>query len=127
MLFTSLLSNRITADIYNDPAGVFDPLTNTPRRRDEAFGRRRQILTDFYCRRFQKNMIDTRPVGIMFANGDVMMDVALAWRLYKESGSTSYLMIVCEIYGIVDLITGSHKMPRRKPGLQQESYTLKLP
>ncbi|CAO2651077.1 Nn.00g093740.m01.CDS01 [Neocucurbitaria sp. VM-36] len=116
-------SDRITADIYNDPAGISDPSTNSPARQGDAFAIRRQILTDFYCRRFHQAMLDKRQVGIISANGDVNMDVYLAWQLYKESGSTSYLMIVSDVYGLTDLVTGSDTIPYRYSELRKDWST----
>ncbi|KAJ4368909.1 hypothetical protein N0V83_005991 [Neocucurbitaria cava] len=86
--------NRLTADIWDDAAGVNDPRTICPTSLDYGDARRRQILADFYCRRRSpESLLDERPIKILAANGDVKADVFLAWLLYRESGSTSYLQI----------------------------------
>jgi hypothetical protein len=75
---------------------------------------RRQILVHHYI--WCPHFAPSTPRLFTFlnaasANGDVKLDLAIAWRMHMYFGDTRYWLICRALYGITNLVTGAADIP----------------
>lgn len=91
--------------------GASNTPSDVPTQRPRQYKDRQQILKHFGCRSSLPHIVDDRHVKFISANGDVLSDVTVAWRVYNEHGTTAYLRIVRDVYGMIKLTSGSNELP----------------